>query len=69
MQDGQEFEINGTVYTLFDYEGQWFWSHAKDESDFFPTALDALQNAINTESAPNCTPRKELSETLSATWR
>jgi hypothetical protein len=53
MQDGQEFEINGTVYTINYHDGYkvcdfrgWYWEDEHSESGLFATPLEALQDAM-----------------------
>jgi len=75
MQDGQEFQINGTVYTIFRFQDYrigahkprmtgWHWSTSTDESELFPTALEALQNAIDNESMASVRRDEKLAQEL-----
>jgi hypothetical protein len=55
MKDGQEFEINGMVYIINEYEleggfsGGWYWycPEHNEESICHPTGLEALQDALD----------------------
>lgn len=61
-----EYQINHTKYIIHEFPDGFAWVSSHDEGPCFPTALEALQHAINNERLISSAHEQELADRLEA---